>query len=843
MGQTGAAVAAGVQRAPESSVVERHQALFRLSETLISNRDPEELFKVLALELHRVIDFHYVGVGIYDEARHQMHLRLFDESGAAIEAPKLAPEETTTWWVYHKQQPLVIPFVDREARFPAARELLLESGIRSLCVLPLTTVHRRLGGLAVGSRQADAYSEEEQGFLRLVANQVALALDAAFSHKELLRSEAYLAEGQRLSRVGNWAWNPNTGAIFGSREFYSIIDFDPSKAKPTQDILLALVHVEDRSQVEQQVKEMIAAKADRELDFRIVLASGAVKHIHEVCHVVLDRRGELAEIIGSFMDVTEPKAAEEALLHARAELATRNQRLKLLLDVTNQVVSNLELRELLRAISKSVRDVMECDGVGVMLPDGGSRQLKLYALDFPECQDCVQEEGVIAIDQSPEGAAFQAGKALVMNGDESSAVDADENALGGCGGVKSSCFIPLMGRNRCAGVLSLTRLGRKIFSPDDIDFLSQVANQIAIAVENACVYSQIAELKDQLAQENLYLEDEIRRTMNFEEIVGESPALLRTLQQVETVAPTDSTVLIYGETGTGKELVARAIHERSGRRSNAFVKLNCAAIPTGLLESELFGHEKGAFTGAIAQRIGRFELANRGTMFLDEIGEIPLELQPKLLRVLQEREFERLGSVRTLRTDSRLIAATNRDLAALVEEHKFRADLFYRLNVFPIRVPPLRERPEDIPLLVRHFVQQFSRRMNKSIEAIASETMRALAAYHWPGNIRELQNLIERAVILSTGPVLRVASSELKKQGTNGHGAVAKLDTLEEAERKHILAVLEDANWVLGGPNGAATRLGLKRSTLQFRMRKLGLSRPSLRSGVSSYYRAASGFA
>jgi formate hydrogenlyase transcriptional activator len=281
--------------------------------------------------------------------------------------------------------------------------------------------------------------------------------------------------------------------------------------------------------------------------------------------------------------------------------------------------------------------------------------------------------------------------------------------------------------------------------------------------------------------------------------------------------------------------VARAIHERSGRSSNTFVKLNCAAIPTGLLESELFGHEKGAFTGAITQRVGRFELANRGTIFLDEIGEIPLELQPKLLRVLQEREFERLGSARTLRTDARLIAATNRDLAALVEEQKFRADLFYRLNVFPVRVPPLRERPEDIPLLVRHFVQQFSRRMNKSIETIASETMRALVGYHWPGNIRELQNLIERAVILSAGPVLKVASSELKRQATNGNGALARQDTLEEAERKHILAALEDTNWVLGGPNGAATRLGLKRSTLQFRMRKLGLSRPGLRSGVASY--------
>src|SRR5204862_4757577 len=315
-------------------------------------------------------------------------------------------------------------------------------------------------------------------------------------------------------------------------------------------------------------------------------------------------------------------------------------------------------------------------------------------------------------------------------------------------------------RDRVLGVLSLGSLQENAFTKDDIAFLSQVANQVAIAVDNALAYGQIADLRDQLAQEKLYLEDEIRSELNFEEIVGKSDALRRVLKEVETVAPTDSTVLIYGETGTGKELIARAVHNLSTRGKSSFVKLNCVAIPTGLLESEMFGHEKGAFTGAIAQRIGRFELANRGTVFLDEIGEIPLELQPKLLRVLQEREFERLGSTRTLRTDARLIAATTRDLEALVNEQKFRSDLYYRLNVFPVRVPALRERPEDILLLVRHFVQQFSRRMNKSIDTIPSEIMTALLRYHWPGNIRELQNIIERAVILSTGPVLRVRTDE-----------------------------------------------------------------------------------
>ncbi len=329
------------------------------------------------------------------------------------------------------------------------------------------------------------------------------------------------------------------------------------------------------------------------------------------------------------------------------------------------------------------------------------------------------------------------------------------------------------------------------------------------------------------AQENRQplFEDEDYGEPDFDGIVGRSNALRSVLHEIKTVAPTDSTVLIYGETGTGKELIARAIHELSPRRTNTFVKLNCAAIPTGLLESELFGHEKGAFTGAIAQRVGRFEVANHGTAFLDEIGEIPLELQPKLLRVLQEREFERLGSTRTLHTDARLIAATNRNLAAMVEEQRFRSDLFYRLNVFPVRVPSLRERREDIPLLVWHFARQFAARMKRNYESVAPETMRVLCDYDWPGNIRELQNLIERAVILSPGPVLRVPLRDLHHR-TITVSQTRQYQTLEETERSHILQTLKQTRWVLGGPNGAAARLGINRSTLQFRMKKLGIVRP-----------------
>jgi len=466
------------------------------------------------------------------------------------------------------------------------------------------------------------------------------------------------------------------------------------------------------------------------------------------------------------------------------------------------------------------------------LPSPEDGKLRLYALDFPD-NDGIIEEGFEppADEKSSALRVFQGGEALIVSREDLAQEPLPEHL-----DIQSLAHVPLQGRGGILGVLSLGSFREAAFSPCDLTFLTQIARQVAIAIENARAYGEVSDLKNKLAQEKLYLEDEIRSELQFEEIVGKSEALRRVLRQVETVAPTDSTVIIYGETGTGKELIARAVHNLSQRQTNAFIKLNCAAIPTGLLESELFGHERGAFTGAISQRVGRFELANRGTMFLDEIGEIPIELQPKLLRVLQEREFERLGATRTLRTDARLIAATNRDLEALVNEQKFRSDLYYRLNVFPVRVPALRERPEDIPLLVRHFVQQFSRNQRKTIDTIPSEAMSTLMRYPWPGNIRELQNVIERAVILTTGPILQVQIDELRvpenlpaipssepllQAPAGGNRNIRTL--LDDTERQQILAALEQSNWIVAGQHGAAARLGMKRSTLQSRMQKLGI--------------------
>ena len=665
----------------------RYEALVRLAEIIRSLPEEKDLFQTIANELHQVLPFD--GLSQFDPAANWVQWHFVEpykrgfESSAVSDIPK---EQTVAWWVYQNQQPVSIQCVDCETRFPQVLKKLRQLGIRSLCSLPLSTAHRKLGSLVFASHLDNAYSTEDQRFLSLVADQIAVAMD-----------------------------------------------------------------------------------------------------------------------------------------DARAQ-----QRLRLLLDITNRIVTKLELRDLLREIVGSIRELMGYEGAGVALPDGDDGELRRYVVDAPDLQmKCEHLPDLVKT-------VFRTGRPLNATKEELAAdpcFPKERNSL---------CLYPLISRDRVLGVFGVSSSRENAIIDDDLTFLGEVANRIALAVENALAYKRISELRDQLAQENVYLESEIRSELHFEDIVGNSEPLRTVLKEIETVAPADSTVLIYGETGTGKELIARALHNLSSRRSNAFVKLNCAAIPTGLLESELFGHEKGAFTGAITQRVGRFELASRGTIFLDEVGEIPLELQPKLLRVLQEREFERLGSTRTLRTDARLIAATNRDLKAMVEEQKFRSDLYYRLNVFPIRLPSLRERKEDIPLLVRHFVKEFSRRNQRVIDTIPSETMQALIRYHWPGNIRELQNVIERAVLISKGPILNVSLAELKPDLSAAYGpspANGKSvphenlqDMLEWTERSQILRALEETNGVVAGPNGAAARLGVKRSTLQHKMRKLGirLSRTAL---------------
>ena len=517
-------------------------------------------------------------------------------------------------------------------------------------------------------------------------------------------------------------------------------------------------------------------------------------------------------------------AVDNALNHeaARAyedQLKRERDRLSALLEINNAVVACLAAKPLYQAISASLRRTFGLDYASLLIYDGEISALRLETCDFPGGVGVIRENAVVSLDDTLAGYVFRTREGRVFSLREASGISQTTGDIMAREGLHSLCCMPLISHGNVLGTLNLGSRQEAFFTDGDLQFFAQAAGQVAIALENALSYQRIEELNARLAEEKVYLEDEIRTDNRFEEIVGQSRVLKAVLKQVETVAPTDSTVLIYGETGTGKELLARAIHDLSSRRQGTFVKLNCAAIPTGLLESEMFGHEKGAFTGAIAQRIGRFELAHRGSMFLDEVGEIPLELQTKLLRVLQEREFERLGSSRTIRTDARLVAATNRDLATLVEERQFRADLYYRLNVFPITVPPLRERRDDIPLLVRYFVQQYARRMNRRITNIPAPAMEALTRYHWPGNIRELQNFIERAVIVSPGATLQAPVRELKGPKTSAASAV----TLADAESEAIERALREAGGRVGGPQGAAAKLGMKRTTLQAKMRKLGI--------------------
>jgi formate hydrogenlyase transcriptional activator len=670
-----------------------HQILLEVSHATASHRDLKSLLGALAGLLRQVGRFDRLAVVLHDPERDRMRLHtLVSPEPTFLTDLDLPVSESPAGRVWQTQRPLVVPRIDAEKRFPAVTDVLAAEGMRSVCILPLTTPLRRLGALTFASRDEDAFSTSDVEVLQEVTSHVALAVDNTLHH--------------------------------------------------------------------------------------------------------------------------------EAAQRAQEQLAWKRDRLQLLLDVNNALVSNLERRALFSAISACLRRVVAHEYTSLAVYDSTKNAFDMWAIEFAG-KGLIKEHMLVAVDGSPAGRAFTTGAPARFGHTDLAALDSEVARTLLAEGIQSMCSVPLIVHDRRLGTLSIGRLGGEPFTECDAELLASVASQVAFSVENALAFQEIAELKDRLAVEKVYLEDEIRTEYNFEEIVGQSSALKHVLHQVETVAPTDSAVLICGETGTGKELIARAIHNLSERRERTFVRLNCAAIPTGLLESELFGHERGAFTGAIAQRIGRFELADRGTLFLDEVGDIPLELQPKLLRVLQEQEFERLGSTRTKRVDVRVIAATNRDLAEMVAAETFRSDLYYRLNVFPITIPPLRERPDDIPQLVRYFVQKFARRMDKRIETVPAEAMAELCRYAWPGNIRELENAIERAVILTTGPDLRVAVSDFRARPITS----SAFRTLEATEREAILRALQESNWVLGGARGAAARLGLKRTTLQSRMQKLAIRR------------------
>jgi PAS domain S-box-containing protein len=521
---------------------------------------------------------------------------------------------------------------------------------------------------------------------------------------------------------------------------------------------------------------------------------------------IRDTAGEITGFAKVTRDFTDRKRAEEAIM----------------LQLSTALLANMDVRRLLGAISASIGELIPHDCATLAFYDSATGELIANFLSAG--QGDTQREVRLPLENSPAGEAFRTREPVVLDRMQDSAFAAQTmRHLTGLG-MQSGCWVPLIHRGEVIGTMMVASRLEGTFSQREAEVLTQVADQVAMAVNNALAFRQIQELRDRLGQEKQYLEEEINLERRFEDVVGESAGLRRVLREIETVAPTDATVLIQGETGTGKELLARAIHRWSPRSERTFIKVNCAAIPTGLIESELFGHEKGAFTGAIARKIGRLELANEGTLFLDEVGELPLDLQPKLLRALQEREIERVGGSRPIPVNIRLVAATNRDLAQMVAEKQFRSDLYYRLKVFPVFAPPLRERAGDIPILVRHFVATHSRRMGKHIETIPEETMAALTRWQWPGNIRELENFLERAVILTRGPVLYVPLAELEIAEQQDLPEWEN-PTLQAAEREHILRALREAQGQIGGPTGAAARLGLKRTTLNSKLKKLGIER------------------
>ncbi len=868
-----------LQREAVSRSRDQLRLLFEVSDAVASHRDLTALFRDLARRLPSVVPFEVIALFLHDPDKNVMRVHMLGTAEADRIPPGLEVPvaESFSGTVFTTQEPVVIRSPEDAGRFPQSQTLVRQIGVQSFCMLPLTTIVRRLGAIGFGSLRPCAFGDAELEFLGQVARQVAVAVDNVLhdeSNESAKRELSQESDRLRLlldvsESIASYRDLNELFAVLNQRlpqlvpfDFINLVLHDPVRNVMRLEILAtgepSTILPGRETPVEEspsglvwqtQQPLMIGDLADetRFAGLRTLLLENGVRSYCAVpLTTALRRLGALgfgslqpnayrASDLEFMQHVAKQVAvAVDNVLHdksarsAHEQLARERDRLQLLLDVNNAVVAHLGMEEMLVAIGASLGRVIQHDGCGLALYDQETGQYRCHVLksngeQFTE-EGCSDDTPCLA--DSPltltEPAVFDEQEMRTLADDSEFIRKLLEK------GIKSFCRVPLRSHDRVLGSLNAGRLRDAAFTAEDIELLGQVAQQIAIAVENGLAYRQIAELKEQLSKEKLYLEEEIRTTMNFGEIIGESAPLKRALQQVEIVAPTDSTVLIQGETGTGKELIARAIHNLSGRKERTFVKLNCAAIPTGLLESELFGHERGAFTGAIAQKIGRVELAHGGTLFLDEVGDIPLELQSKFLRVLQEQEFERLGGTRTIRVDVRLVAATNRDLPEMVASREFRSDLYYRLNVFPIVSPPLRDRQVDVPRLVRHFAQKFARRMNKPILTIPADTMRALSDYHWPGNIRELENFIERAVILSRGSNLDAPLSELKGPAVSERVAdeTRPLTTLEDAEREHIRRALQEANWLVGGPSGAAAKLGMKRTTLQSKMAKLGIARP-----------------
>ena len=866
------------ERAKKESA--RVQTLLEVNNAIATHLNIRELIRATSGCLHAYFQHDFAALALYDEETDSLHVHAFDRARPdtdIYEGEPVPVEGTLTGLAFTTRRAVYRSPIDvEETRAPMARRFFEQQGLQSFCCVPLISHGRIVGVMTLGSRQLDALTPDDVAMLERLGGQVALGVENSLnferaqrerersrllleinnvvvSHldlKELVKNvSASLRDIMPHDSAGISLYDPEqnhlreyTNVSYKDVNAFRVGDTIPIEGTPAGAVFktgrpMLIKRPNPTDYPADRYSQHPDEGSPKSACLALLTAHGRKLGIVGVSSTQEDRftvadlelfgqlAGQIAIAVENALNFERARTAEQ-------EVRRKLERERLMLEINNAVVSHLDLRELVRVVSASLREVLQPDVTGISLYDPETNDFRSYYFNLPPNLPPIEEGTRMPLDGTAGGVAFLSGKPFFLNSPapEMPMHEFDRRLVEG--GIRSGGVVPLIAHERKLGFLGVGSFREDAFTEDDQELLCHIANQIAIAVENALQYREIEGLKNKLASEKLYLEEEIKAEYNFGEIVGQSRALKAVLEQLRTVAPTDSVVLICGETGTGKELIARAIHDLSARRERTMVKVNCAAIPTGLLESEFFGHEKGAFTGAITQRAGRFELANKGTLFLDEVGEIPLELQPKLLRVLQEQEFERLGGTRTMKVDVRLIAATNCNLREMVAEKKFRSDLFYRLNVFPIYLPPLRERADDIPLLAGYFAQKHSRRMNKRIDAIPSETVEALLRYHWPGNVRELENFIERAVILTRGHELQAPLSELESpasaDGDAGRAPAATaasnaLLSLADAERAHIEEVLRHTKGVVGGRGGAAEILGLPISTLRGRMKKLGL--------------------
>jgi formate hydrogenlyase transcriptional activator len=869
--------------------LERYRTLLEINNAIITNLTEDLLLNAISQALRRAIPFDRAALTLYIPEKDAFRFLAVEGSSDYFQPGlEIGRSESSVEWVFDSQQPIVRRDLEQEQQYENERRLAAE-GMRSLCVVPLVTRKKSIGTLNVASGATGQYSEADAEFLGEIANQVALAIENVKAYEDITRrknAEEALQKSDERNRtlleinnaiITNLTQEALLGAI--SKALGRVIPFDRCAItlyKPESgtfrflavegalisDYFQAGLEVDHRETsagwVFDHRQTLLRRDLEKERQFNNedrLCAEG----IHSLCvaplifqgkiigtlSVVSQTKNQYSEADAQFLQevanqvglAIENMKSYEEIAALNRTVAQTSERLRTRLEINNAIMTNLSEEGLLRSISEVLRRVIPFDRAALTLYLPERDAFRYLGVESSVRSDFFRAGLLFDRKESISAWAFEHQQPVLRHDLEKEQRTSNDRRLV-AEGFRSDCVVPLVARGKSIGTLNVGSTSKNQYSEADAEFLKEVGTQVALAVENMKAYEEIAGLKAKLEKENIYLQEEIRTEQHFEEIVGTSPALLAVFHKVDQVAPTDSTVLIHGETGTGKELIARAIHDRSGRKDRPLVKVNCSAISAGLVESELFGHVKGAFTGALERRIGRFEFADRGTIFLDEVGELPLETQVKLLRVLQEREFEPVGTNRSVRVDVRVIAATNRDLEDAVQAGRFRSDLFYRLNVFPIKVPPLRERRSDIPQLVTFFLDRFSKRFGKRLEAVAQETLERLVSYAWPGNIRELQNIIERAVVLSRGPILELGQDlalAAVPQGAQEKPAAyapqpasrppSAIPTLEEVERNHILAILEQTGGVIEGAKGAARTLNLHPNTLRYRMRKLGIKR------------------